>query len=373
MKKQKGLRVFIFFVFIAVLLFSSAAFSKTDIQPLLDEAKKLIEQSSFDEAIVKLNEAISQDKKSAKAYFLRGTAYTQKANYDSALEDLNSSIGLDANNADAYVARGNVYYNQTKDDLAFADYDKALSLDASNAEAYYKRGKLHEVRSEFDAAVEDYEKALSNNPKNLSLFDGLIYIYTTQKKYDKVVEAAEKAVEVFPEDSLFRKNIADAYMALGQLDNALVAYGKAMKLSSTYEADYYGVEGLIFKQKGQTDKALKSFSQAIDKGKSAGSSNLVTYYVSRGALYFDGKKYEEALMDYQDALLSNASNPDVYLGLGLTYFKMKFAKLTRKAMDKAFELEPGYKDIETHMKEKSVTYTKNQLETLKAVMKQFGY
>lgn len=360
-----------------VLLFSQHAFSKPnvqpDIQPLLDEAKKLLDQSYYDDAITKLDEAIAQDKKSAQAFLLRGTAYTQKGNYDSALEDLNASIGIDANNADAYVARGNVYYNQTKDDMAFADYDKAISIDEKNSEAYYRRGKLHEVRNEYDMAVQDYERALAANPKNLSLFDGLIYIYNNQKKYDKTVETALKAIEVFPDDSLFRKNLADAYMALGQMDNALAAYAKAMKLSSTYEADYYGTEGLIFLKKGNAAQALKSFSQAIDKGKSGGSGNLTTYYVSRGYIYFDGKKYEDALMDFQDALLSNSGYADAYLGMALTYSKLKFAKLTRKAMDKTFELEPGYKDIENFMKEKNVTYTKNQLDALKSVMKQFGY
>lgn len=378
MQNVKRIFCLVFAMLMAAVIFSAPSFSKPisappNIQPLLDEAKKLLDQSNYDDAIAKLNEAVAQDKKSAPAYRMRGEAYVGKGNYDLAIEDLNRAIELDAKDADAYVARGNAYYNQTKDDRALADYEKAISLDGSNPEAYYRRGKLHEVRGEYDAALEDYTKSLSFSPKNLSLYDGLIYIYNNQKKYDKTAEVALKAVDVYPDDSLYRKNLGDAYIALGQWDNALAAYAKAMKLSNTYEPDYYGTEGLIYQKKGNTEQALKSYTQAIDKGKSSGSSGLATYFTNRGFIFFDGKKFEEALMDFQDAALSNTSSSEAYFGLALTYYKMKLVKLTRKAMDKTLELEPGYKDIENYMKEKGVSYTKSQLDAFKEIKKQFGY
>lgn len=366
----------VFFVFMmtaASLLFSQAAWSKTDVAPLLDEAKKLLDQGNSDDALAKCNEAVEKDKTSAKAYSLRGIIQTQKGNYDLALEDVNKSIELDSSDSDTYVARGNVYYNQTKDDLAFADYDKAIELNSSNAEAYYRRGKLHEVRSEFDAAVADYQKSLSINPKNLNLHDGLIYIFNNQKNYAKSADAALKAIEAFPEDSLFRKNLGDAYVQLGRLEDALAEYGSAMKLSATYEVEYYGTEALLYQKKGDTQKALKSYSMAIEKGKGSGSQNLALYATNRGFLNFDVKKYEDAVMDFQDALMTNASSPEAYLGLAMSYHKLKLAKLTRKAMDKALELEPGYKDIDGFMTEKGVTFSKGKVETIKGIVKQFGY
>ncbi len=373
MKQARKGKLFVFVAIASMFVLPVFAWSKTDVTPLLDEAKKLMDQGNYDDALAKCGEAIEKDKNSAKAYLLRGTAYTLKGNYDLALEDTNKAIELDAGDSDAYVARGNVYYNQTKDDLALADYDKAISLKSDNAEAYYRRGKLHEVRSEFDAAIDDYQKSLSINPKNLSLHDGLVYIFNNQKKYAQTVEATLKAIEAFPEDSLFRKNLGDAYVQLGQWENALAAYANAMKLSSTYEVEYYGTEAVLYQKKGEAQKALKSYSLALEKGKGSGSSNLALYAANRGFLNFDLKKYEDALVDFQDAVIANAGSSQAYLGLAMSYHKLKLAKLTRKAMDKALELEPGLKDIDTFMSEKDITFSKGQLEAIKGIVKQFGY
>ena len=82
-----------------------------------------------------LNKALEGEKKSAKAFTLRGKAYQKLGDLPGALKDYNNAINEDKEYADAYYARGSlrVFQNRSKD--ACADFQLAQSLGLEEAKA----------------------------------------------------------------------------------------------------------------------------------------------------------------------------------------------------------------------------------------------
>ena len=91
-------------------------------------------------------------------------------------------------------------------------------------QAYYNQGEYAKV-------IQTANNALLLNPSNSNLYYYKGLSYSRMSQNIKAVHAFEKAVEYAPDNIYIRKNLANAYQSIGNLESALSQWQTVLKLS----------------------------------------------------------------------------------------------------------------------------------------------
>ena len=152
-----------------------------------------------------------------------GWAYNQfhAGQYDSALESLKLALILDKDHVESYLYRGMTHEVQQNIGLAIADYDRAIILNDRSIAGYKLRGRFyHTQMADYLEALKNYELALKLNPLDVVSISGR----------------------------------GDAYFMIGQFNQAIKDYSRAIELDSDL-ADTYHQRGLSYEQAGDNQKS----------------------------------------------------------------------------------------------------------------------
>jgi tetratricopeptide (TPR) repeat protein len=110
-----------------------------------------IQGTDWDDQISGVTAAIQagqvEEKYLARAFFFRGTAYSNKGQYDRAIEDFDQAIKIDYDSG-AFCNRANAYRAKGQYNLAIADYDQAIRFNPQYATAFFSRGRLKRYSGE---------------------------------------------------------------------------------------------------------------------------------------------------------------------------------------------------------------------------------
>jgi tetratricopeptide (TPR) repeat protein len=166
-----------------------------------------------------------------------------------------------------------------------------LAAAAAAADAAYKAGRWAEARAE-------YEKVLGSKPELTALIEQQIgFTYIQEKDFDKAVEHLDKAVAADPQNQKLRAIAAQAALEGGKTDDAkrllatldesaidspdvffnmgvnflnagavpdaILYFGKALKLDPSYVDAYYR-RALGYLGQGQTAEAKADFQKVIE-------------------------------------------------------------------------------------------------------------
>lgn len=189
----------IHFLLILCAFVLMASSCKPSVKKYTENARQLMVEGKFEEALPILNTAIKKNSSSHEAFNLRGAAYLEldrfekakedfdkaiklykkdyryfynraKAKkilkeYESAVEDYNKAIALNENVSEMYLERGELFLTLKKGNESIQDLDKAVMLNASEKMAYYNRAEAHYLLNEFREAVTDLEKCVRLDEK----------------------------------------------------------------------------------------------------------------------------------------------------------------------------------------------------------------
>lgn len=106
---------------------------------------------------------------------------------------------------------------------AQATAGQAIALDQKNALGYFALGRVHALRHEFDIAMPAFETAIRLNPGLAQAYFALGQAYFFAGRPKEAVRLLDDAIDLDPHDPhlwAFLHDQADAYYALGQLDEA---------------------------------------------------------------------------------------------------------------------------------------------------------
>ncbi|HVW98216.1 MAG TPA: tetratricopeptide repeat protein [Mucilaginibacter sp.] len=272
----------------------------------------------------------------ANVYEQRASVYMLKGDRENAVKDLQASLKLYLSgysarttldninakivekqrerrmahpvSADDYVLIADHKYLLAKYDDAIAAYDKAISLDAKNAAAYAGRGKTRGVTKMPDAALEDFDRAISLAPKNADAYAGKAYISMNKKDWKTAIRNFTDAIKFDPKNVGLVVSRGTAYAGDLQYNAALKDYDNALAASKTDEKyniiSAWTSKGDVYRQTGKNDEALDAYNKAVDAGKGnyLSSIYLSETYVSRGKLYASMGKNDLAAADFNATL-----------------------------------------------------------------------
>ena len=94
--------------------------------------------------------------------------------------------------------------------------------------------------------------------------------------------------------------------------------------------------GLAYKSKGQWDRAIADFSEAIRL-----KPDFVTAFNNRGNIYYGKRQYDRAIMDYDEAIRLKPDLAEAFSNRGNVYRKKGQFDRAIEDYDKAIHLKPG--------------------------------
>jgi tetratricopeptide (TPR) repeat protein len=315
-----------------LLLVSASAFSQTPAplaKPIgppnssISEARRLMDQGKFDDAISQLQQLSSNQPGLKGLPHELGTAYYKKGDYIKAIDSLKSALEEDAEDNEATQLLGLSYYLSNRPAEAIPLLEKVqtwyprANVDASyilglcylrtrsyrqarhafasmfevppeSAAAYLFTARML-LRQEIDTVAEEYgQKAVELDPKLPLAHYFLGELYLFKSRIPEAITNFQQELALNPGHAATYYKLADAYSRIQKFDDAERLLQRSIWLDSTSTGPYI-LMGKVLEKKGETELAVRSLQHALNMD----PNNSVTHHLL-GQAYRDMGKTEDA-------------------------------------------------------------------------------
>lgn len=179
---------------------------------------------------------------------------------------------------------GMSYFSQGEYDKAISEFEKSIQLDPNHTESYYYLGQCYLQKGILEYNNKHILKAYSFYRKSYEISE-------------KVIPQYEKMIKDNPED-------LNSYLRLGYI---------------------YEIRSII-PFNNEYDKALEYYLKALDlvtSSSTAGNTGIIVYLNTRvGCIYFEKKKYPQAIEYLEGAVERSPQNVEATYYLGCSYAKI---------------------------------------------------
>ena len=222
-----------------------------------------------------------------------------RGDYSQCISVLSQVISQQPSFVNAYVQRAGCYNAEGDTSAAISDLEKAIKLSPRNVPLYIQLAALWQQLGNSTNESDYYEKALklSNvTPEQyLSIAQGLGAI----QEYSSAMNAVDAGISKYYSYYALYQYKADLYVALHNWNQALLWWGKALKVASNPpdQASIYDDRGQNELNKGLNAQAVKDFEQAVTL-----EPNNATYYDQLGQAEQADGNFEQAASSYNKAV-----------------------------------------------------------------------
>ncbi|MBF0216675.1 MAG: tetratricopeptide repeat protein [Candidatus Omnitrophica bacterium] len=288
-------------------------------------------------AIKILSKALEKDPNNARAFFLRGTAYSVTGQYQNALRDLKRYLDLAPNNARVHKMIGEILgitgdHVNAIDELSFS-----IAKDARNPSTFISRAYSYSRLLNFDAALEDYRKALELGSIDKEIYLGRGGIFLSRGEYGLAESEFSDGLGKNPYSFELFGQRAMARAELEKYDSAKADLKKALILNPTRKADFLYSIGNILEREGDTVSAVEVYTGAVTENPLMAES-----YYARGTVLNGLELYDKALSDLDKALELSPNDPMYHMGRAVTYLHMNETDKAIKDLERAVEIDPNF-------------------------------
>ncbi len=276
--------------------------------------------------------------------------YYSARQYDSSAIVLNKLIALDSSNVNAYykLARR---YEDNKPLTAICIYKKLMTIIGNDWVVLTRIAELYEKLDQPDEAIGAIEELLVLDPANLTVKKFLLDYYLKYSKYDKVISTADDILLLYPTDIDAIQKKGESLLRLNDWNSAAVQYEKLIKDPAVIYDGKLGIAATFFAQSFKDTlmfPVAKTFFTIINEDSSSWQSNLymgaiavreqqdslaifffenvkenaswyLDTWIQLGALYYDNKRYSEAIVLLSEGVERFPDEFPVNFLLGLSY------------------------------------------------------
>ena len=216
-----------------------------------------------------------------------------------------------------YVNRGSAFGESGQTSSALEDFataEKLLGNDPLLAPVFYNRSIAYIESGNFESALQDINNGISLAPSYLSLYRNRGTVYGLQGKYEEALRDFDlvlNGTSIRFERAFTHYARGNTYKAMGDKEKALKDYSLAIQVmpDNPRKSICYRMRGNLYKELGDDQLALQDYTKAISLDPSD-----AYVLISRGHIYFDQKRYREALIDFNQATLLEPTLAIAYLG-----------------------------------------------------------
>jgi tetratricopeptide (TPR) repeat protein len=214
---------------LATSFFNKALAQDTTIELSLRLAAHYLQRRDFDSAIELLRKYEENNTSEARIPLFLGIAFSNKNDYDSALPRLRRAVSIDKESIDAWAQLGIVYDHLKLSDSSDTAYEHALLIDSSNALINNNYAYSLSVRGrQLNRALVMAQAAVQAQPDNSSYLDTFGWVHYQLGNFKEALEYLEKATSHSEPSATILEHLGDAYLKNGSIEQAIVAYKKAL-------------------------------------------------------------------------------------------------------------------------------------------------
>ncbi len=292
--------------------------------------------------------------------------FRKKGEIQKAIEVCLGALNSDENNANLHVKLGDLYMEQHLDiyqaqqyaDEAITEYQRALESDVNSAEIYYKIGMAFYYKRELDKALNYFKLALEHDSK---LAEAHFMIAEISMKKGDLIEAREQAENAVKISPLQSSRAYYLIYCILSLSNKTKWYQKITKLLASFITlpfDKYAMKSVLKQlsylkfipvllktsimifSKGFTQEVLDIYRETLDK-----APGFVELYINLGRVYYELKRYEDAICEYKMAIWLDSLNIRAYYYLCQLYEEIRDFDDAIETCKKMIELQPHSADF----------------------------
>jgi tetratricopeptide (TPR) repeat protein len=206
--------------------------------------------------------------------------------------------------------------------------NKKILESPDDAQLYNERAQIYLKFKQLEEAINDARRSIKLDSTNAGFYLTEADIFFAANETRNAKDVLEKVVRKFPENTDGLLKLGELYYFVKQYENAFTQINKALKVNENISKGYY-LKGNIYKEIGDTAKAVSSLETAIEQdNKNFGA------FLDLGLIY-GARKNPLALDYYTNALSINPSSTEAL------YAKAKLFQ----DMGKYSEAQKAYEDV----------------------------
>ena len=187
---------------------------------------------------------------------------------------------------------------------------------------------------EFKKAVELLEQAAEVALNNFRTHFYLGLALNEDRRYTRAIEILQIAIDLDPQHLQSHVAIGDAYLKLGDLQEASASYFRALKIRPDYAGAFDGLARLA-EARADTVKAIETYRKAI-----AFNKGYAPAYTHLGDLLLEEGRYEEAVALLEEAVSVRADYAPGLNRLSRAYGLLGLNTEAVATIQRAIELQP---------------------------------
>jgi tetratricopeptide (TPR) repeat protein len=235
----------------------------------------LTSETTYDSAIVILNEAISFYPNDAELHFLLGKAYYYKnrpkemgqqfAQAESLKIQPKFQEEIQKMKAEKWLQvfnQGAKAFNEQKQDTALEKFTICTILDPQDYRGFMDVGRVYSLKGENDKAISYLKEGLKLAPDTLDLLRLYAVALHNTGKTEEALEVYLKIIKKDPTDASALNNIVSIYVLKKDLDKALLFCQKMIDVDSSFKDAYFNMGWIYVQQIQEVNRALDSLKDA---------------------------------------------------------------------------------------------------------------
>ena len=199
------------------------------------------------------------------------------------------------------------------------------------------------IQGQLQQALEQTKTLLQQFPSSSVLHNISGAIYVGLGQLDDAVKAYNKALAFKPDYAGAHYNMGIALQVQGKLEEAIEAYNKALAIKPDY-ADAYNNMGNVLKEQGKLDEAIGAYNKAL-----AIKPDYADAYYNMGTALKEQGKLDEAIGAYNKALAIKPDYAVAYYNMGTALKEQGKLGEAIGAYNKALAIKPDYADAYNNM------------------------
>ncbi|ACT56909.1 tetratricopeptide repeat protein [Candidatus Liberibacter asiaticus] len=186
----------------------------------------------------------------------------------------------------------------------------------SDPEGYNVRGVVYGMNGDFEKALLDFQSALDLNPRYYKVYANRALIRYKMGDVPMAIRDYGTALKINPDYDVAYIGRGNIYRdeRYSDLQKAFADFDRAIQLKTSDGRAWYG-RALVYQMRGEYEKSIEDFSQAI----SLYSSISPDYYNGRGISYLATKNYDSALEDFKFAINLDPKKASFWFNGGMVY------------------------------------------------------
>lgn len=188
--------------------------------------------------------------------------------------------------------------------------NKKLLDNPNDPALYHERSKIYLAAHELDEALGDSKRAISIDSSKAEYYLTLADVYFAHNNTRQAKDVLEKITVKFPQNTEGLLKLAELLYFVRQYEKAFEKINQALKINENIAKAYY-LKGSIYKETGDTAKAISSMETAVEQ-----DNRYYNAFLDLG-LIFAAKKSPLALEYYNNAIGVDPTNPDALYAKGM--------------------------------------------------------